>query len=830
MPAIKKNLLSIYRLTNNNYVYVEFHANHCIIKEEGTRRPLLKGTVRDRLYLLTSDNKSPVAYAAEKVAMDQWHQRLGHPHFKVLHSIISTYGLPALAYNKISPCDACLSSKSHKLSYSIPQHSTCRPLELIHSDLWGPSPVLSHLGHKYYVIFIDDFTRYTWLYPLKLKSDVLNIFTNFHQKVERQFNLKLLNLQSDWGGEFQAISKYVTSCGIHHRLCCPHTPAQNGTAERKHRHIIETALSLVKQASMPHKFWDEAACTAAYLINRMPTPLLKFKSTYQLLFNQDPDYSFLRTFGCMCYPYLRPYAATKLDSQSECCTFLGYSAFHRGYCCISMTSGRLYISRNVIFSETVYPFAAKSTHLPQSVQSILGSSPHDGSRQLLTTEPLKSTQTSTNIPTSPAFNTKPSLASPLIMHSDTLDSPSSPHHDSSLNSPSRHIPSSNPLSPSNLDHQTSPSHIQTKSISVIIQSLDNLPSTHFVRYPLPKCYSITSNPILEPMTYHSASKHSHWVQAMQEEFIALRRNQTWSLVPCPSNRPVIGCRWIYKTKFSPNGQVDRFKARLVAKGYHQEGGIDYHETFSPVIKVTTIRLLLSLAISKNWQIRQLDISNAFLHGDLKELIYMEQPQGFHDIAFPHHVCRLHKSLDGLKQAPREWYQKLSGQLLRLDFTGSKSDTSLFFLNSSPIYVLIYVDDILILKPSSTQISALVKSLSELFTLRDLGTASHFLGVEFRPCPTAYFLTQGHYIASILQRMNTGTMSQCKPVATPSPVGTPNSKTETYDDPSTYRSIVGALQYLNMTRLDIVFAVNQACRSMHSPQPTGWMRLEHLLRY
>ena len=551
--------------------------------------------------------------------MDLWHQRLGHPHFKVLHRIISTYGLPTFAYNKISPCDACLSSKSHKLPYAIPQHSTNRPLELVHSDLWGPSPVLSHLGHKYYVIFIDDFTRYTWMYPLKLKSDVLNIFMNFHQRVERQFNLKLQNFQSDWGGEFQAVSKYLTNCGIHHRLSCPHTPAQNGAAKRKHRHIIETALSLMKQASMPHKFWDEAACTAVYLINRMPTPLLKFKSPYQLLFNQDPDYSFLRTFGCMCYPYLRHYAATKLDSRSECCTFIGYSVFHHGYRCISITSVRLYISRDVIFSETVYPFAEKSIDnsysidFPQSERSILGSSPNEVSLQLPTTETLRSNRTSTNIPIAPLSDTESSLVSPPIGHSDP---PSSPRQCSTLNSPSGHIPSSNPLSPSNINHQTSPSHIRTKSLSTIIQSLDNPQSSHLVRYPLPLCYSITSDLISEPMNYHSASKYSHWVQAMREEYSALIRNRTWSLVPHPSNRPIIGCRWIDKTKFSPDGQVDRFKARLVAKGYHQEGGIDYHETFSPVIKVTTIRLLLSLAISKNWQIRQLDISNAFLHGDL----------------------------------------------------------------------------------------------------------------------------------------------------------------------------------------------------------------------
>ena len=140
---------------------------------------------------------------------------------------------------------------------------------------------------------------------------------------------------------------------------------------------------------------------------------------------------------------------------------------------------------------------------------------------------------------------------------------------------------------------------------------------------------------------------------MKYEYSALFQNHTWLLVPRPSNRPIIGCKWVYKTKLSSDGRVDHFKARLVAKGFHQEGGIDYHDTFSPVIKVTTIRLLLSLAISKNWHIRQLDISNAFLHGDLTELIYMEQPQGFKNPAFPNHVCQLRKSLYGLKQAPRE---------------------------------------------------------------------------------------------------------------------------------------------------------------------------------
>ena len=190
-------------------------------------------------------------------------------------------------------------------------------------------------------------------------------------------------------------------------------------------------------------------------------------------------------------------------------------------------------------------------------------------------------------------------------------------------SSSRHIPSINPLSPSNLDHQNSPSHTRTKPLSDILQSLDQTKTISRDRYPLPQCYSITSGPISEPTDYSSASQQSNWVQAMKDEYTALVRNWLWWLVPHPPNRPVIGCKWVYKTKFSPDGSVDRFKARLVAKGFHQEWGIDYHENFNPVIKATTIWLLLSLAISKKWQIHQLDISNALFHSDLMELIYME---------------------------------------------------------------------------------------------------------------------------------------------------------------------------------------------------------------
>ena len=823
VPEIRKKLLSVYRLTNDNAVYVEFHATYCVVKDEATGKPLLQETVRDGLYLLEQAHQ-PQVNIGERTSLNQWHHRLGHPNLRVLQNVISLYGLPTLSSNKNLVCDACLSSKSHRLPYSYSQHQTTKPLEIIHSDLWGPSPVTSRTGNRYYVIFIDDFTRYTWLYPLKLKSDVMQSFLDFQHRVERQFNLKIINLQSDWGGEFQALTKHLRDQGINHRISCPHTPAQNGTAERKHRHIIETALSLMHHASLPHQFWDEAVCASVYLINRLPTPNLDNKSPFYRVYHQEPDYTLLKSFGCACYPCLRAYSSSKFDSRSERCIFLGYSAFHHGYRCMSLTSGRLYISRDVIFQEHIFPFQEQPEIIntePGSSPSILGTSPLLTKPNSEASSPHQHSSTAT--PTASERSEEHHL-SPAELEVHTPSTAESEDHDPPTHLQVRddstsdfshkgHTPSADPLSPSNLDCHNSNPNIKTRRLSDIIQTIDSVNNTHPPKFPLPTCLHISSSIPTEPINFSSAIKQPKWLEAMKEEFNALTHNKTWTLVPRPPNRPVIGCKWIYKIKPSTDGSSHKHKARLVAKGYLQEGGIDYHETFSPVIKVTTIRLLLSLAISQGWHIRQLDISNAFLHGDLHEIIYMDQPPGFHSTQFPHYVCQLQKSLYGLKQAPREWFHKLTGQLLNMGFHDSKTDTSLFYTLTGPIYILIYVDDILILGPSLTKIQSLISSLSTHFKLKDLGPASRFLGVEFQAHQDGFLLTQTQYTISILQKMK---MENCKPLPTPCPITCSETLSKVVDNPHLYRQAVGALQYLNFTRPDISYAVNLACRSMHSP--------------
>ena len=196
VPEIRKTLLSVYRLTNDNAVYVEFHVTYCAVKDEATWKSLLRGTIKDGLYLL-NQAQPPQVNMGERTSLNQWHHRLGHPNMRVLQKIISLYGLPTLSSNKNLVCDACSSSKTHRLPYSHSLHQTRKPFEIIHSDLWGPSPVISRTGNRYYVIFVDDFTRYTSLYPLKLKSDVLQSFIDFQHRVERQFNMKIISFQSD---------------------------------------------------------------------------------------------------------------------------------------------------------------------------------------------------------------------------------------------------------------------------------------------------------------------------------------------------------------------------------------------------------------------------------------------------------------------------------------------------------------------------------------------------------------------------------------------------------------------------------------------------------
>lgn len=334
-----------------------------------------------------------------------------------------------------------------------------------------------------------------------------------------------------------------------------------------------------------------------------------------------------------------------------------------------------------------------------------------------------------------------------------------------------------------------------------------------------------------PTSARAALRDPHWRAAMQEEYDALQRNRTWELVPRPPRANVITGKWVFKHKLGSDGTLERYKARWVVRGFRQRAGVDFTDTFAPVVKPGTIRTVLHLAASRAWPVHQMDVSNAFLHGHLSEQVYCQQPIGFVDPERPDDVCLLSRSLYGLKQAPRAWYQRIAAFLHQLGFRSTRSDASLFVYQTGNdmAYLLLYVDDIILTASTAGLLRQLTDSLRTEFALKDLGPLHYFLGIEVVRRADGFFLHQRKYAHELLERAG---MLNCNPA--PTPVDT-KAKLSASDgslasDAPFYRSIVGALQYLTLTRPELQYAVQQVCLHMHAPRDAHWAAVKRILRY
>ncbi|GJT50735.1 ribonuclease H-like domain-containing protein [Tanacetum coccineum] len=453
---------------------------------------------------------------------------------------------------------------------------------------------------------------------------------------------------------------------------------------------------------------------------------------------------------------------------------------------------------------------------------------------LLTSLASKLPNPSTNIPHQTSIPTAPPITDPT--QSPPHTGPNSPGPTFPTNQPTSHEPNNiqtqtqnNPLPPPIFDPpnpQTNTNPVNepprthpmiTRSQSGIVKPIERLSLHTSSLSPIPK------SPFI-------ALKDPNWCNAMYDEYNALVKNGTWILVPRPSDVNLVRSMWLFKHKFHADGTLSRYKARLVANGSNQQHGVDFDETFSPVVKPATIRTVLSLAVSRQWLIHQLDVKNAFLNGDLSETVYMHQPPGFVDSRYPNHVCLLQRSLYGLKQAPRAWFQRFAGYATRAGFSPSRCDSSLFIYTqgSQVAYLLIYVDDIILTASSPVLLQQIVDSLHKEFDMTDLGALNYFLGISTVRHPTGLFLYQKKYARQLLERAH---MVNCNPSRTPigtdsklGPDGVP------VRDPTLYLSLAGGLQYLIFTRPDLSYAVQQVCLYMHDPREPHFAALKCIMRY
>ena len=348
----------------------------------------------------------------------------------------------------------------------------------------------------------------------------------------------------------------------------------------------------------------------------------------------------------------------------------------------------------------------------------------------------------------------------------------------------------------------------------------------------------------EPSTFQealSSSDASLWMIAMQEEMEALHRNKTWELVELPKGRKAIGNKWVFKIKRDGNDQVERYRARLVVKGYTQKEGIDFNEIFSQVVRLTTIRVVLAICAAFDLHLEQLDVKTAFLHGELKEEIYMLQPEGFEEQGKENLVCRLTKSLYGLKQAPRCWYKRFDSFIISLDYNRLSSDHCTYykrFDDNDFIILLLYVDHMLVVGPNKDRIQELKAQLAREFDMKDLGPANKILGMKINRDrkDRKIWLSQKNYLRKVLRRFN---MQDCKPISTPLPINcklssgmSPSSEAERMEMSRVpYASAVGSLMYAMIcTRPDIAQAVGVVSRFMADPDREHWNVVKRILRY
>uniref|UniRef100_A0A2N9F9Q0 Integrase catalytic domain-containing protein n=1 Tax=Fagus sylvatica TaxID=28930 RepID=A0A2N9F9Q0_FAGSY len=625
---------------------------------------------------------------------------------------------------------------------------------------------------------------------------VLTIYRDFAKMVQTQYSKAIKVFRSDNAREYRQtdFSTILKHYGTVFHTSCAGTSQQNGRAERKLRHILDTVRALTNAASTPASFWGEAALTAVYTINRCPSPVIQNTTPYERLFGTAPNYSLLKVFGCVCFVLLQPHERTKLQPRSQLCCFLGYGLEEKGYRCYDPVAKRLRVSRHVVFWE----------------------------HKMFYSLPLFSAGNSDS-QADPLPNLFPEIPSPSAESVNPISDESPPADPSSDESPTADptfdesplsAPAANPV------NTTAPEPRRSHRVSTLPSHLRDF-----------HCFSAFAT-LHEPHTFREASSDPLWQQAMKEELDALLKTGTWDLVDLPAGKSAIGCKWVYKIKTRSDGTVDRYKARLVAKGFTQEYGIDYEETFAPVARLSSVRTLIAVSASRHWPLFQMDVKNAFLNGELTEEVYMQLPPGFSQPpGFSPKVCRLRRALYGLKQAPRAWFAKFSSTISQHGFSASSYDSALFFRRSDHgiTLLLLYVDDMIITGDDVQGIQDLKRFLGQHFEMKDLGPLSYFLGLEVSSSSDGYYLTQAKYTSDLISRAG---ITDSKIVDTPIEY---NNRLNTHDgeplpDATLYRQLVGSLVYLTVTRPDISYAVHIVSQFMAAPRSLHYAAVLRILRY
>ncbi|GJS15048.1 putative ribonuclease H-like domain-containing protein [Tanacetum coccineum] len=690
------------------------------------------------------------------------------------------------------------------------------------------------------------------------------------------------------------LTDYYERVGIFHQKTVSRTPQQNGVVERRNRTLVEAARTMLIFSKALMFLWAEAVATACYTQNRSLIHTRHDKTPYELVHDKKPDLTFFRVFGALCYPTNDSEDLGKLQPTADIGIFVGYAPSRKGYRIYNKRTRRIMETIHVQFDELTEQMApvqlstgpAPTFLTPGQISSGLVPNPVPAAPYVPPTnkeleilfqpmfdEYMEPPRVERPVSPAPAVSVPVNSAGTPSSTTIDQDAPSPSHSPSSsaLQSPSLHQvvaadstlmednpfapvdnhPFINVFAPEPSSEASSSRDLSSAKSLYVSQTLHHL-GKWIKDHPLDNIIGNPSRPVstrkqlatdalwclynsvlskVEPKNFKSAITEDCWFQAMQDEIHEFDRLQVWELVPQPDCVMIIALKWIYKVKLDEYGDVLKNKARLVAKGYRQEEGIDFKESFAPVARIEAIRIFIANAASKNMTIYQMDVKTTFLNGELKEEVYVSQPEGFVDPDHPTHVYRLKKALYGLKQAPRAWYDTLSRFLLDNKFSKGVVDPTLFTRKTGKhiLLVQIYVDDIIFSSTDPKACEIFSYEMSSKFQMSMMGQMSFFLGLQVSQNPGGIFINQSKFALEILKKFG---MDSCDPVDTPmvdrlkldeDPLGIPVDQTR-------FRSMVGSLMYLTASRPDLVFAVCMCARYQASPTKKHLEALKRVFRY
>ncbi|KAJ9561136.1 LOW QUALITY PROTEIN: hypothetical protein OSB04_006296 [Centaurea solstitialis] len=738
VPNFNCNLLSVSRLSKEL---------QCV----ALRSKKLIGTGRciQGLYRMGMVAQARKAMAI-KVDAKVWHSRLGHASDSKLSYIDCLKDLSFDFKNDV--CDSCVNAKHTRTPFPKSTIKTNECFELIHCDIWGKyrKPSTSHAS--FFLTIVDDFSMALWVFLIKHKSEASECLISFHNMVKTQFSKPIKRIRSDNGGEFTSnrMKEFYAREGILLETTCPHTPQQNGVVERKHRHLLEIAQALMFHGSIPKRLWGECIETATYIINHLPSKVIKNQTPYEIVFGKQPDYGHMRTLGCLAYYSSVETGGDKFEFRGRPGVFMGYPQGTKGFKFLISNMVPVWHEDDYVDQTEVENVTADST--PQ-------------------TEPTQST--TTHAPTDFV-----DFGGDMQVEDDTAVE--QPHNESRaprstrVKLPSSRLQDYEVTLPPSVDH-AKPVPDRTSSTTYHLSnyvSYNKFSASH-------KAFLAAITSVNEPKSFEEAMQDENWRDAMQCEIKAHEDNETWTLETLPEGKHAIDSKWVYKIKYKPIGEIERYKPRLVARGFTQIEGVDYHDTceqcFSP------------------WR-----FARGGLYENATRLFQQRRNQ----------VCRLRKSLYGLKQAYRTWYQKFTVSLLEIGYAQSNADHSLFTYQDGGKFVaiLIYVDDVVITGDHVEMIQRTKDHLNTNFSIKDLGPLKYFLGIEVARTGDGMCLPMEQNLK----------LDQCHE----------SHKT----DASLYRRLIGRLLYLQATRPDIAYAVNILSQFVSDPRVDHMDAVLRVLRY